>query len=99
MFTKGKECGDPCKNMCALDGVPPPCESCYPVPLQNNIAAVQVYNLCANQLIVSGMGEIIGMNYLAIFEVMNLLEIQNRLDCLNRVNVLFAHIQEMRDAQ
>lgn len=97
MFTKGKECGDPCKNMYTLDGVPPPCESCYPEPLSANREAVRVYNLVANQVITAGMGEVIGLDYTAVAWIMKLRKVQDKLDCLERLNIIFNRIQELRE--
>lgn len=96
MFVKGKDCGDPCKNEHALEGNPPPCEQCYPVPLRRNAEAVRVYSLVSQQVRTAGMGEIIGLDYNALAWIMELCGIQDRLDCLNRVNILFSEIQEMR---
>lgn len=97
MFTRGKECGDPCKNMYALDGAPPPCESCYPEPLPANREAVRVYGLVSNQVRTAGMGEIIGLDYGAIFPVMELCGVRNKLECLEKLNVMFNRIQELRE--
>jgi hypothetical protein len=66
--------------------------------LKRNVEAVQVYNLCANQVIVAGMGEIIALKYESMKWAMELCNVPNsrRLDCLNRVNTIFSEIQELR---
>lgn len=96
MFHKGKECGETCQNMYTLDGGSPPCSECYPNPLPANREAVRVYGLVSHQVRVAGMGEIIGLDYSAVFPVMELCGVQDKLDCLARMEVIFQEIQEMR---
>ena len=97
MFHKGKECGESCKNMYALDGGSPPCESCYPEPLPANREAARIYSLVSSQVRMSGMGDVIGLDYTAVFLVMDLCGVRDKLGCLGKLNTVFNKIQELRE--
>lgn len=66
----------------------PPCSTCKPVVHPTNNEALAVFRLCRGQVITAPMGEILGINILAVKEIMNLYDIKNQRDCLERVMLL-----------
>jgi hypothetical protein len=42
------------------------------------MVAYELYQLCQNQLIVSGFGDVIALNYSAVISVLNLYEVDDR---------------------
>jgi hypothetical protein len=61
----------------ALYGKEPDCEGCFPELLFDNVIIVELYNLCAHQIIVSAMGDLIDLDYNAVFKVMEMKRINN----------------------
>jgi len=66
-------------------GTTPPCETCTPPLMEENVDAVTVYAAVQRQLIVSPMGEVLDINQLAVHEAMRLFGIQDQKDCFRKV--------------
>jgi len=67
------------------------CDNCPAVELQkDNFAAWDVYTRCWNQVICAGMGDIIGVNLLAVYRVMQSLKIRedDELQVVDKVILL-----------
>jgi len=54
------------------DGTEPPCERCYVELNEANVEAWKIYSLCRNQIRVAPMGEVIGLDYGAVLNVIEL---------------------------
>lgn len=75
----------------------PPCSTCKPNVHPVNVRALEVFGFCRNQVIVSGLGEVIGMNITAVKTVMDLNGIKNQKDCLEKVMFLSEKIIGMQN--
>jgi len=92
MTERAPDC-EGCRIASELEGKEyPPCDTCKPILLPVNRDALQVYSLVSNQIIVGGMGDIIGLNYNAVKFVMDLYNIENQRDCFERVVCVFNKI-------
>ena len=56
----------------------PECEDCFPLLFPENSVAVDLYMLCCNQVIVSGMGDLIDLDYKAVIGVMEMEGIEDK---------------------
>jgi len=55
-----------------------------------------IFNICRGQIIVTGMGDVIDINILAVKAVMDLYDIDNQKACLEKVMRLFHFFQQNR---
>jgi len=83
--------------MKSASGKRTPCDDCFPEILPDNKDAVFIYLKGGNQVIVAGMGDIIGLNYLAFREMMDAYKIQNQNDCWEKVQIIFREIRELAE--
>ena len=58
-------------------GKEPPCEQCKPELLPENEDSIFVFSFVRNQVVTAGMGQVIGINHLAISNAIRLFEIDN----------------------
>ena len=70
----------------------PPCEKCMPEIMPENKEAFEIYAIVCNQMIVSGMGDPIDINFASLKIVMDLFSIENQLECFKRVVLMARHI-------
>jgi hypothetical protein len=64
--------------------------------MDKNKEALSIYLTCSTQLIVAGMGEPIGINYLAVKMVMDLYGVVNQKDCFEKVIMVSSKILEIQ---
>ncbi len=75
-----------CRNMWAGKNPPkdPPCKTCRVDLLPENAEAARAFFMVKDQVITAGE-KVIGLNILAVCEVMNILGVEDKEDCLDRV--------------
>ena len=86
---------DICQTIYDKKGEVPPCEKCIPETLPENKDTLQVYLLVRNQVILTGFGDIVDIDFKAINIVMNLFEIPNKKDVFKKVVTLARHFIEI----
>lgn len=59
--------------------------------MPENKEALEIYSLVCNQMIVSGFGEPIGIDFKAIKIVLDLYEIDNQPECFKKVVTVARH--------
>jgi len=92
-------CWDPCelfrlRRIACQMKKPLPCEDgkCEkPVISEENYETMAVYNLCQSQLLVSGMGDVIGIRIEAIKTAMEMIG-SDDLDCIEKVNAFVGEL-------
>lgn len=62
--------------------------------MKENQEALAVYLKCCNQVIISGEGNIIDMNLIALDKAMELSGVEDRLACYQKVMAVFHHYLE-----
>lgn len=62
--------------------------------LESNQEAISLYGLVAGQVIVAGMGEAIGLNFVAVKVVLDLYEVSDQRDCFERILHIYRRIQD-----
>jgi len=69
----------------------PPCDTCWVELMPENREAADVYMICRNQIITAGMGQILDINLLTVFKIMDEYPggIEDRWKCLNKVRSTF----------
>ena len=72
---------------------------CIPFLMENNQEAISVYSMVTNQIIVTGMGNVIDIDFKAIDFIMNLYDIQNKKICFEKVVLLFRHFLDESKGQ
>ena len=65
------DCEDCCHEWGGNNGEPP-CEKCYIEPGTETVEVWNLYLLCRNQVRVAPMGEVIGLDYGAVIELLKL---------------------------
>ncbi|MDD5353029.1 MAG: DUF1799 domain-containing protein [Candidatus Omnitrophica bacterium] len=95
MTERAPDC-DGCKIASKLEGHESPCDTCKPIIMPANQDALRIYALVSNQVIIGGMGDIIGLNYNAVKFIMDLYGIENQRDCFERVVHIFNKILAAR---
>lgn len=70
----------------------PPCSNCRVELLPENSDAANIYSVVKGQVIVAGMGQVIGLNQLAVWEAIDRFQVINKLDCFEKVVGTFNHI-------
>ena len=72
------------------------CEECRPELMRENFDSANVFTKCKGQVLMTGMGDVIGLNHLAVKMHMELLDIpiQHQGIVLDKVCLLFYHYQE-----
>ena len=83
-----------CQELNARKGVEPPCWECKPEVLDANYDAVKVYQSVQTQVIMSGMGDVIDLNIVAVKIIMDLYKIRNQVVCLEKVLYLSRKVNE-----
>lgn len=69
------------------------CLLCVPRPLPENVDAVRIWGIVADQRIYAGMGECAGMNHPAIWQAIEKYEIENEVECFEKVLKCFEHVR------
>jgi hypothetical protein len=74
----------------------PPCDTCWVDLRPDNKEAAEVYIMCRDQIIVAGMGQVIGINNLAIYGAMDRFPggVKDQWRCLNKVRAAFQHFRK-----
>ena len=70
----------------------PPCSECLPELGSINQVALRVYLACQDQLIVGGMGGVIGINHLAVWKYIEKFNVRNECSVFNRVVAVSQHM-------
>jgi hypothetical protein len=86
-------CAD-CEELHAQMNKPLPCETLNcerPVLFEDNYETMSVYNLCQGQLLVSGMGDVIGIRIEAVKVAMEMLGV-NDPDCIDKINAFVGEL-------
>ena len=78
-----------CKATHARRGEPPPCDSCIPPLMPENVDAINVYLLVRNQVITVGMGEVVDLHFPSVKIMMDMLEVKNQRQCFDKVLYIF----------
>lgn len=63
----------------------PPCETCKPIFLEENVDAIKIFFLVRTQLIVGADGRPIDIIHQAIHESMKLYESRNKKECFEKI--------------
>lgn len=58
------------------------------MPVPKNIDAFKIYMMAKNQMIIGGMGTVVGHDYNAVKMLMDLYGIDNQRDCFERVLIM-----------
>lgn len=76
----------------------PPCETCRIELLAENRDAAHIYMACQRQVITAGMGEVIDLNHLALWQMIDRLNVADPLRCFELINKTFHHyLRQSRD--
>lgn len=59
--------------------------------LEENIEAIQVFNNMLTQVVVAGMGSVVGFNYQSLDWVMTLLEVKDKKECFLKFRLIERH--------
>lgn len=90
---------DECRRANKRFGREPPCDTCLPDLMPENLEVFKVYNMACNQVIASPDGPI-DLNINALDTVMNWMQIDNRLETATRVlQVFHKRLKEARELQ
>ena len=77
----------------------PPCHKCRPHLMQGNEDAAAVYQLVQRQILTAGMGEVVDLNHLAVWRLIDELGVENRLETFLKVVGTFQEVlQEQKRA-
>jgi|WetSurMetagenome_2_1015567.scaffolds.fasta_scaffold106009_2 hypothetical protein len=90
---------DRCKFFHAKRGESTPCDTCIPIPIQENADAVNVYMMVRNQVVTAGMGRVVDLNIPAVKYVMELYGVKDQKDCLSRIMKIFHTLLQERVAE
>lgn len=77
-----------CRRVYELSGVPfqeDNCIDCWPELMPENVDAFKVWAIVSGQRILSGMGQTIDINQLAVWRIIDELKIKNRFECFLKV--------------
>lgn len=73
----------------------PPCDTCWVDLMPANKEAAEIYFATRDQILTAGMGQIIGVNMLAVFGAMDRYPggIEDQWKCMNKVKAAFNHFK------
>ena len=77
----------------------PPCDICIPPLMDENKDAFNIYQKCQNQIIMSGSGEAIDLNFHSIGFLLDLYDIQNKRRVFEKVLTVFQHFLQIEKAK
>lgn len=63
-----------------------------PVIMPENKEALEIYSMVCTQMIVSGFGDPIGIDFKAVKIVLDLYEVENQSECFKKVVTIASHI-------
>jgi hypothetical protein len=66
--------------------------NCLPTLAPENIEAARVFPFVHDQMIVSPIGQVIGIDLNAVFKVMEVLKVRDKISCLEKIKMLFYEI-------
>lgn len=69
----------------------PPCDTCRVELLPENAEAGQIYFTCRGQVVTEGMGEVIDINHVALWQAIDRYKVQEPLRVFELVNKVFHH--------
>ena len=72
------------RNSRGIEGSPP-CDGCKIELMPENAEAIGIFQIVRRQLLVSGMGQPIDINHIAIHEAMRLYDVEDKKTCFNKV--------------
>lgn len=84
-----------CRLAKSVLGKEPNCSECLPVLYDENADAINVWLITKGQIISVGMGEVVDINHLAVWKVIEKLGIANEWDCFNKVVRVFHHTTQL----
>jgi hypothetical protein len=87
-------CREGYKSLSSKKGKEPPCEKCKPELIKENEEALKIYVICQNQVLMSGFGDIVDLNYNALEFIMSLYNVKNKRECFEKIIKIFRYIQE-----
>jgi hypothetical protein len=70
----------------------PPCHQCRVDLMPENEEAANVYMLCKFQVVTAGMGEVIDINHLAVWEAIDRYKVKDQIRCFELVNTVFHYM-------
>lgn len=75
-------------------GTAPPCFECVPPYVPENQEALRLWPIVRNQVIVGGMGSVIDINHLAVWEDIDRFGAEGPVNCFKKILILFNHFRE-----
>jgi hypothetical protein len=86
---------DQCRATWELYGDDPPCDECEPEIMTENVVPFRVFSMVCDQHIM-GFGGPVGLNLVAVFNVMDAMGIKNQLLVATQVNNAYHKAMEAR---
>ena len=77
-------------------GKEPNCDACIPMLFPENEEVAKVWFVVSDQVLVGGMGDVIGINNLAIHAAMDLYNVRDKINCLEKIRFAFYRLEEER---
>ncbi len=68
-----------------------PCDICIPPLLSENKETFDVFMQCQNQVIMSGSGNVVDINFVAIKVMLDLYKIENQQNVFDKIVKVFHH--------
>ena len=81
-----------CRRIYERRGEDPPCGTCLPRLKAENQEALEVYLMVGDQVRVSAMGKVIGLDLGAVCRVMDALGVKKKKECLKKVKWAFQEV-------
>lgn len=78
-------------------GKSPPCDTCYVELMPENEQTFYTYGLVRNQINITGMGDVIGLDYNSVISTIKLYDIANPRQIFEDIIYLFNEEQKIAD--
>lgn len=77
-------------------GATPPCGECRKDPIEENTEAFEIWDYVRNQLIMTGMGDVLDIDFNAVAVAIDMLEVRDKRGCFRKVVQIARMVQDLQ---